>query len=207
MNDHHTSKNFDLELESLRTRVLQMGGMAEEQVRKSIEGLYNGDQALLDSVAKKTEAVRQLLRKIAADYAPAVFANSLGAEDMVLTDLILRDALDIEIFSLDTGRLPVLRGIELTADDLLRRSIIQALMCHFELSIESIEIAHLIDFKQYFSAELADLREMEKGGLLTIDEQWISVKPAGRMLVRAIAMSFDKYLRADRERTRYSKVI
>ena len=48
---------------------------------------------------------------------------------------------------------------------------------------------------------------MEKGGLLTIDEQWISVKPAGRMLVRAIAMSFDKYLRADRERTRYSKVI
>ena len=46
---------------------------------------------------------------------------------------------------LDTGRLPVLRGIELTADDLLRRAIIQALMCHFELSIESIEIAHLID--------------------------------------------------------------
>ena len=108
---------------------------------------------------------------------------------------------------LDTGRLPVLRGIELTADDLLRRAIIQALMCHFELSIESIEIAHLIDFKKYFAAELADLREMEKGGLLTIDDQWISVKPAGRMLVRAIAMSFDKYLRADRERTRYSKVI
>jgi oxygen-independent coproporphyrinogen-3 oxidase len=78
---------------------------------------------------------------------------------------------------LDTGRLPVLRGIELTADDLLRRAIIQALMCHFELSIESIEIAHLIDFKQYFAAELADLREMEKGGLLTIDDQWISVCP------------------------------
>jgi oxygen-independent coproporphyrinogen-3 oxidase len=80
-------------------------------------------------------------------------------------------------------------------------------MCHFELSIESIEIAHLIDFKQYFAAELADLREMEKGGLLTIDDQWISVLPAGRMLVRAIAMVFDRYLRADRERTRYSKVI
>jgi oxygen-independent coproporphyrinogen-3 oxidase len=108
---------------------------------------------------------------------------------------------------LDTGRLPVLRGIELTPDDLLRRAIIQALMCHFELSIESIQIAHLIDFKQYFAAELADLREMEKGGLLTIDDQWITVLPAGRMLVRAIAMVFDKYLRADRERTRYSKVI
>ncbi len=48
---------------------------------------------------------------------------------------------------------------------------------------------------------------MEKGGLLSIDDQWITVKPAGRMLVRAIAMVFDRYLRADRERTRYSKVI
>lgn len=108
---------------------------------------------------------------------------------------------------LDAQMLPVFRGIELNADDILRRSIIQALMCHFELSIESIEIAHLIDFKSYFASELADLRDMEKGGLLTIDDQWISVEPRGRLLVRAIAMAFDKYLRTDRERVRYSKVI
>jgi oxygen-independent coproporphyrinogen-3 oxidase len=109
--------------------------------------------------------------------------------------------------SLDQGTLPIFRGIELNADDLLRRSIIQALMCHFELSIESIEIAHLIDFKSYFASELADLRDMEKGGLLTIDDQWITVEPRGRLLVRGIAMAFDKYLRTDRERVRYSKVI
>jgi len=90
---------------------------------------------------------------------------------------------------------------------LLRRSIIQALMCHFELSIESIEIAHLIDFKSYFAPELADLREMEQAGLLTIDDQWITVEPKGRILVRVIAMVFDRYLRSDRERVRYSKVI
>jgi len=109
--------------------------------------------------------------------------------------------------ALDQGRLPVMRGIELTADDLLRRSIIQALMCHFELSIESIEIAHLIDFKSYFAAELKDLAEMEAAGLLSIDDQWITVEPKGRILVRVIAMVFDKYLRSDRERVRYSKVI
>ncbi|AUM01610.1 oxygen-independent coproporphyrinogen III oxidase [Rhodocyclaceae bacterium] len=108
---------------------------------------------------------------------------------------------------LDQDELPVLRGIELTADDLLRRAIIQALMCHFELSIESIQIAHLIDFKEYFAAELADLREMEEAGLLKIEDDWISVLPAGRLLVRGIAMVFDRYLRADRERARYSKVI
>lgn len=65
------------------------------------------DQPLLDAVAAKTAAARALLARIAADYAPAVFANSLGAEDMVLTDLIVGDKLPIEIFSLDTGRLPL----------------------------------------------------------------------------------------------------
>jgi oxygen-independent coproporphyrinogen-3 oxidase len=109
--------------------------------------------------------------------------------------------------ALDDNRLPVMRGLELTADDLLRRSIIQALMCHFELSVESVEIAHLIDFKSYFAEELANLREMEKAGLLSIDERWITVQPKGRMLVRVIAMAFDRYLRTDRERARYSKVI
>ncbi|HTH95649.1 MAG TPA: phosphoadenylyl-sulfate reductase [Rhodocyclaceae bacterium] len=54
----------------------------------------------------KVDAALALLRKIAAEYAPATFANSLGAEDMVLTDLILKHKIDLEIFLLDTGRLP-----------------------------------------------------------------------------------------------------
>ncbi|MFZ1444684.1 MAG: oxygen-independent coproporphyrinogen III oxidase [Candidatus Dechloromonas phosphoritropha] len=108
---------------------------------------------------------------------------------------------------LDARMLPVFRGIELNADDILRRSIIQALMCHFELSIESIESAHLIDFHQYFAAELDDLKEMERAGLLEVERDWITVLPPGRLLVRIIAMAFDRYLRADRQRTRYSKVI
>lgn len=64
------------------------------------------DAALLDAVSRKTEQAVALLKKIATDYAPAALANSLGAEDMVLTDLICTEKLDIENFSLDTGRLP-----------------------------------------------------------------------------------------------------
>lgn len=109
--------------------------------------------------------------------------------------------------ALDCNELPVMRGIELTADDLLRRAIIQSLMCHFELSIESIEIAHLIDFSKYFAVELEELKEMQNAGLIDIQPGWLSVLPPGRLLVRAIAMVFDKYLRHDRERARYSKVI
>ena len=48
---------------------------------------------------------------------------------------------------------------------------------------------------------------MENAGLLKVDREWITVLPPGRMLVRAISMVFDRYLRADRQRTRYSKVI
>ncbi|GHU10323.1 coproporphyrinogen-III oxidase [Betaproteobacteria bacterium] len=108
---------------------------------------------------------------------------------------------------LDAQILPVFRGIELNADDILRRSIIQALMCHFELSIESIESAHLINFKTCFAAELEDLRSLQTAGLVKLDDEWITVLPPGRMLVRAISMIFDRYLRADQQRTRYSKVI
>ena len=63
------------------------------------------DPALINGVAAKTIDTRKLLERIAAEFAPAVFANSLGAEDMVLTDIIVREGIGIEIFSLDTGRL------------------------------------------------------------------------------------------------------
>lgn len=108
---------------------------------------------------------------------------------------------------IDAHVLPIMRGLELTADDLLRRAIIQALMCQFEISIESLEIAYLIDFSTYFQEEIRLLREYVDEGMLKMDDQWISVTPKGRLLIRTICMAFDKYLRSERERQRYSKVI
>jgi phosphoadenosine phosphosulfate reductase len=55
---------------------------------------------------ERVAALEACLRGIERDYTPAVFASSFGAEDMVLTDLIARFSLKIEIFTLDTGRLP-----------------------------------------------------------------------------------------------------
>ena len=115
--------------------------------------------------------------------------------------------LDAYYACLDQGVLPVYRGLTLDADDILRRAIIQSLMCHFELSFDAVEAVHGVDFKRYFASELAALGAMTEGGLLRIDERGIVVLPPGRMLVRAISMAFDKHLRADRESKRYSKVI
>lgn len=65
------------------------------------------DAALRESVAARSAAAAELLARIARDFTPVGLANSLGAEDMVLTDLIAKAGLPIENFSLDTGRLPL----------------------------------------------------------------------------------------------------
>jgi len=109
--------------------------------------------------------------------------------------------------ALDEGRLPVLRGVELSGDDLLRRAVIQALMCDFRVSIEAIELAYLVDFKAAFAAELQELKKLADDGLLEIQPDWIVVTPRGRLLVRAISMVFDRYLREARARASYSRVI
>ena len=61
---------------------------------------------LVATLNHKVELLQSLMQSISADYSPATLANSLGAEDMVLTDVIMRGKLPITIFSLDTGRLP-----------------------------------------------------------------------------------------------------
>jgi oxygen-independent coproporphyrinogen-3 oxidase len=108
---------------------------------------------------------------------------------------------------LDRGQLPIMRGIELTMDDLLRRAVIQGLMCHFEISKETIEASYLVEFDRYFEAELGELQEFEKQGMLDLDKDWISVTSRGRFLIRNICMVFDRYLRQRRDSPRYSRVI
>lgn len=109
--------------------------------------------------------------------------------------------------NLDNNILPLMRGLELTQDDLLRRDIIQALMCQFSLSKETFEAAHQIDFDHYFSQELTELNEYQDFGLVKLDNGLITVTPKGRLLIRNICMVFDKYLRLNKEKKVFSKVI
>ncbi len=109
--------------------------------------------------------------------------------------------------SLRAGVLPVQRGIQLDSDDLVRRAVIMALMCQFEVSKEAIAAAHLIDFNEYFAAELRDLTPYQDAGLVENTKEWVSVTPKGKLLVRALAMVFDKYLRHDQRARPYSKIV
>jgi len=109
--------------------------------------------------------------------------------------------------ALDAGSLPVMRGIELSADDLLRRSVIQALMCQFVVSKEAIGVAHLVEFDRYFASELRELRVLEDLGLITTSGDWLGVTPKGRFLIRNICMVFDRYLPRGGDGLRHSRVV
>jgi len=108
---------------------------------------------------------------------------------------------------LDQGQFPVVRGLGLSRDDLVRRAVIMALMCQGRLAFESIELAYLVDFKQYFAKELEILQSQVEQGLVTLDGSGIRVTDKGWFFVRAVAMVFDRYLQTDRTRAKFSKIL
>ena len=108
---------------------------------------------------------------------------------------------------LDQGRFPVVRGLAVTRDDLVRRAVIMALMCQGQLQFESINLAYLVDFKSYFAAEMEALERLAEQGMVVLDDSGIQVTAQGWFFVRAVAMVFDKYLQSDRTRARFSKII
>lgn len=108
---------------------------------------------------------------------------------------------------LDHDRFPIMKGLALSHDDIVRRAVIMAIMCQGALIYESVELAYLIDFKKYFVHELEALKPLEQNGMITVDAYGIQVSEIGWFFVRAVAMVFDKYLQSDKNRARFSKII
>ncbi len=107
--------------------------------------------------------------------------------------------------AIDEGRLPVIRGIALTGDDLVRRAVIMRLICHFELNMRDIEQQYQISFQHYFAPELEQLAEMQSDGLLEAGPDLVKVAPVGKLLIRNICMVFDHY--SKERQNQFSKVI
>ncbi len=109
--------------------------------------------------------------------------------------------------ALDHGQFPVVRGLALSRDDLVRRTVIMALMCQGQVQFESVNLAYLVDFSSYFSKELESLAALQAQGMVVVDDQGIQVTAQGWFFVRAVAMVFDRYLQTDRTRAKFSKII
>lgn len=107
---------------------------------------------------------------------------------------------------LDQDQIPVFRGIELEADDVLRREIINDLMCNNNLDIEKLEKRWGIKFKAYFKSSLDNLQQMADDGLLKTEKTKMTITTTGRLLARSICMQFDRYLQ-EKNSNRFSRVI
>jgi len=111
---------------------------------------------------------------------------------------------------LDAGELPVERGLCLTAEDVLRRDVIQTLMCATRLDFAAIERVHDIQFETHFAAELEELQPLVDDGLVVREPRALAITPTGRLLLRNVAMVFDARLRVARApgaTPRFSRVV
>ncbi|MES2859523.1 MAG: oxygen-independent coproporphyrinogen III oxidase [Pseudomonadota bacterium] len=96
--------------------------------------------------------------------------------------------------ALDEGRLPVFRGMRLGADDQLRADLIQQLMCQGEIPVTALEQRYGIHFSEYFADSLAKLEPLLADGLVQVESDRITATSRGRLLLRNVAMCFDRYL-------------
>ena len=112
--------------------------------------------------------------------------------------------------AIDQGVLPIERGVSLTQDDVIRRTVIMELMCQFELSKDEFEEKYHLsfdqDFDKYFASERWELKKLEADGLIRLSHNHIEVTPAGRLLIRNIASAFDVYLK-HKTMSNFSKAI
>ncbi len=92
------------------------------------------------------------------------------------------------------GGIATERGIRISDDDILRRTVIMNILCHMALDYRRIEEEFGISFKEYFGAGLNQLPQFEEDGLIKRDSKGFTVTPLGRIFVRNIAMTFDAYL-------------
>ena len=96
--------------------------------------------------------------------------------------------------AIDSGKLPVFRGMRMSEDDALRADLIQSLMCQGQIPVAALERRYGIDFEHYFAPELEQLQPLHADGLVRFTPDVIEATSQGRLLLRNIAMCFDQYL-------------
>jgi oxygen-independent coproporphyrinogen-3 oxidase len=109
--------------------------------------------------------------------------------------------------SIDTGKLPVERGLMLSSADHLRGQLIQRIMCAGRLDYRQLDEEYSIDFRRKFAAEIAALEKLARDGLVELHSDYMQVTGKGRFLLRAIAMVFDEYLQQGDNSKRFSKIV
>ena len=108
---------------------------------------------------------------------------------------------------LGAGQLPIVKGLIVDDDDTLRAAVIQSLMCYDRVDFADFGATHGVTFGDYFAAEIDRLGVLASDGLVTVGDEAIEVTPKGRLLLRSIAMVFDRHITEEHLGRRFSKAI
>ena len=108
---------------------------------------------------------------------------------------------------IESGELPIVKGLLVDDDDLVRAAVIQDLMCYDSLSFDAFGKKHGIDFREYFAREIDKLNVLQDDELIELSDAGIEITPKGRLLLRNIAMTFDRYIDLEENDSRFSKAI
>ncbi|MBN2339339.1 MAG: oxygen-independent coproporphyrinogen III oxidase [Acidobacteria bacterium] len=116
---------------------------------------------------------------------------------------------DLDGYSAAVGRgeLPVMRGVRLGDDDVVRRAAIGRILCHCVLVKGEFESEFGIRFDEYFAGELERLRELERDGLVRLEPDAVRVTTLGRIFLRNVGMVFDRYLARPKDRPVFSRTL
>lgn len=172
----------------------------------------------MDHFAKKTDELYQAkekgeLRRNFQGYTTRGFSQTIGIGLTSIgegKDYYTQNYKDMESYekALDSGILPVERGIRLSNEDIIRKEVIMELMNNLFLDYEKIEKKFHLDFRTYFSKELSQLSLYQEAELITLNHKGIYTTPTGGMLIRNIAMVFDEYLeKIPPKQRRFSKTV
>jgi oxygen-independent coproporphyrinogen-3 oxidase len=109
--------------------------------------------------------------------------------------------------AIGAGRFAIVRGLQLDADDVMRRRMIMDLMCRGRLDFAAVRAEFGVDVPSDFADSLARLAPLAEHGLVRVGPDAVEVTPSGWYVVRAIAMVFDRYLAAAAPRERFSRIV
>lgn len=108
--------------------------------------------------------------------------------------------------ALDAGQLATAKGLRLSQDDLIRRDVIERLMCDMQIDFAAVSKRWNIDAPRYFADTLARLAGAECDGLVVREGDILRATPIGRLLIRHLAMAFDAHLPSETTK-RYSRIL
>lgn len=139
-------------------------------------------------------------------FAPGWSRNLLGVgptATMQVGSLYAQNVYSLDDYNkaIGDGKFPVSRGCSLDTDDLVRRDVINSILCRYQVSFKEIEYKYEILFLNYFRREIDELNELEAEGILELTAHDITVIPYGKFFLRQICKVFDRYLQTGKRYT------